>query len=197
MNDLTQTQSLPAGTATFLFTDIERSTELWERHRDKMPRALERHDSVLRDVIAACGGRVFKEVGDAFHAVFADAALAVEAAIAIQRSLMAETWETPEPIRVRIAVHSGDAQHRGGDYFGPTLNRTARILAAGHGGQILLSQSVERLVLDRFPEGAALRDLGERRLKDLDRPERLFQLVANDLEVDFPPLRTLDARPHN
>ena len=185
------------GTATFLFTDIERSTEMWERHRDKMPRALERHDTVLRDVIGACGGKVFKEVGDSFHAVFADAARAVEAAMAIQRSLSAESWETPEPIRVRVALHSGDSEQRDGDYFGPTLNRTARILSAGHGGQILLSQSVERLVLDRFPEGAALRDLGERRLKDLDRPERLFQLVADDLEVDFPPLRTLDARPHN
>ncbi|MGH7566406.1 MAG: adenylate/guanylate cyclase domain-containing protein, partial [Gemmatimonadota bacterium] len=197
MNDLTQTQSLSAGTATFLFTDIERSTEMWERHRDKMPRALERHDGILRDVIAACGGRVFKEVGDSFHAVFSDAAPAVEAAIAIQRSLRAETWETVEPIRVRIALHSGDAQHRDEDFFGPTLNRTARILAAGHGGQILLSQSVERLVEDRFPEGTALRDMGERRLKDLDRPERIFQLVADDLDADFPPLKTLDARPHN
>jgi predicted ATPase/class 3 adenylate cyclase len=197
MNDVTQIQSPPAGTATFLFTDIERSTEMWERHRSKMTGALERHDSVLRDVIAACGGRVFKEVGDAFHAVFPDAARAVDAAIAIQRSLRAETWETPEPIRVRVALHSGDALYRDGDFFGPTLNRTARILAAGHGGQILLSQSVERLVEDRFPEGTALRDMGERRLKDLDRPERIFQLVADDLDADFPPLKTLDARPHN
>jgi predicted ATPase/class 3 adenylate cyclase len=196
MNDLTA-QSQTAGTATFLFTDIERSTEMWERHRSEMRAALERHDSVLRDVIRACGGQVFKEVGDAFHAVFPDAAGAVAAAVAIQRSLKAEAWETPEPILVRIALHSGDALQRDGDFFGPTLNRTARILAAGHGGQILLSQSVERLVQDRFPEGTALRDMGERRLKDLDRPERLFQLVADDLQVDFPPLRTLDARPHN
>jgi predicted ATPase/class 3 adenylate cyclase len=198
MNDQAPTsRSTAAGTATFLFTDIERSTEMWERHRSAMPRALERHDHVLRDVIAACDGEVFKEVGDAFHAVFADASSAVRAAIAIQQSLRAEAWETPEPIRVRVAVHAGDAERRGGDFFGPTLNRTARILAAGHGGQILLSQAVERLVEDRFPEGSALRDLGERRLKDLDRPERLFQLVADGLETDFPPLLTLDARPHN
>jgi predicted ATPase/class 3 adenylate cyclase len=187
----------PSGTATFLFTDIERSTEMWERYRDVMPRALERHDSVLRDVIPASGGRVFKEVGDAFHAVFADAARAVEAAIAIQRSLSAEAWETPEPIRVRTALHAGDSEQRDGDFFGPTLNRTARILAAGHGGQVLMSQAVERLVQDRFPEGTALRDLGERRLKDLDRPERIFQLVVDGLDAEFPPLRTLDARPHN
>jgi predicted ATPase/class 3 adenylate cyclase len=197
MSESTSPPIHPLGTATFLFTDIERSTELWERYRDVMPRALERHDGVLRDVIRASGGRVFKEVGDAFHAVFSDAAGAVEAAIAIQRSLATESWEMPEPIRVRIALHSGDSEHRDGDFFGPTLNRTARILAAGHGGQVLLSQSVERLVEDRFPEGTALRDLGERRLKDLERPERIFQLVVDDLEAEFPPLRTLDARPHN
>ena len=197
MNDLTPTSGISAGTATFLFTDIERSTEMWERYRGTMPRALERHDSVLRDVIAACGGKVFKEVGDAFHATFTDAAQAVQAAIAIQQSLNAEDWETPEPIRVRVALHTGDSEQRGGDFFGPTLNRTARILAAGHGGQILISQAVEQLVEDRFPMGTALRDLGERRLKDLDRPERLFQVVADGLETEFPPLRTLDARPHN
>ena len=189
--------SIPAGTVTFLFTDIEGSTDLWERHGDRMRRALERHDRVLRDVIPASGGDVFKEVGDSFHAVFADAAGAVEAALAIQRSLRAETWETPEPIRVRVALHCGDAEKRDEDFFGPALNRTARILAAGHGGQILLSQAVERIVQDRFPEGVALRDLGERRLKDLAQPERIFQLVASDLEADFPPLRTLDVRPHN
>ncbi len=197
MDESLRIEALSAGTATFLFTDIERSTEMWERHRAVMPRALERHDSVMRDVISACNGRVFKEVGDAFHAVFADPAQAIMASIAIQRSLKAETWETPEPIRVRIALHAGDAQERDGDYFGPTLNRTARVLAAGHGGQILLSQAVERLVEDRFPEGAALRDMGERRLKDLDRPMRIFQLVAEGLDDEFPPLRTLDVRPHN
>jgi class 3 adenylate cyclase len=196
MSDSIPSVILPSGTATFLFTDIERSTEMWERYRDVMPRALERHDSVLRDVIRTSGGRVFKEVGDAFHAVFADAARAVEAAIAIQRSLSAEAWETPEPIRVRAALHAGDSEKRDDDFFGPTLNRTARILAAGHGGQVLLSQAVERLVQDRFPEGTALRDLGERRLKDLDRPERIFQLVVDGLDAEFPPLRTLDARPH-
>ncbi|HET9332664.1 MAG TPA: tetratricopeptide repeat protein [Gemmatimonadota bacterium] len=197
MSESTSSITYPSGTATFLFTDIERSTEMWERHREVMPRALERHDSVMRDVIRASGGRVFKEVGDAFHAVFADAARAVEAAIAIQRSLSAEAWETPEPIRVRVALHAGDAEQRDNDFFGPTLNRTARILAAGHGGQVLLSQSVERLVQDRFPEGTALRDLGERRLKDLARPERIFQLVVEGLDTEFPPLQTLDARPHN
>ncbi|HJU86173.1 MAG TPA: adenylate/guanylate cyclase domain-containing protein, partial [Gemmatimonadota bacterium] len=197
MDESLRTEAISAGTATFLFTDIERSTEMWEHYRSVMPRALERHDAVMRDVIAACDGRVFKEVGDAFHAVFADPSRAIAASIAIQRSLRAESWETPEPIRVRIALHAGEAQERDGDFYGPTLNRTARILSAGHGGQILLSQAVERLVEDRFPEGAALRDMGERRLKDLDRPVRIFQLVADGLDDEFPPLRTLDARPHN
>ena len=197
MDESLRTEAVSAGTPTFLFTDIERSTEMWEHYRSVMPRALERHDAVMRDVIAACDGRVFKEVGDAFHAVFADPSRAIAASTAIQRSLRAESWETPEPIRVRIALHAGEAQERDGDFYGPTLNRTARILSAGHGGQILLSQAVERLVEDRFPEGAALRDMGERRLKDLDRPVRIFQLVADGLDDEFPPLRTLDARPHN
>lgn len=187
----------PTETVTFLFTDIEGSTELWERHPEAMRVALARHDTLLRTAIEGGGGRVFKTVGDAFHAVFPSAPPAVEAAVDAQRGLVAEAWPTPEPPTVRVALHSGSAELRGDDYFGPPLNRAARILAAGHGGQILLSQAVERLVRDRFPEGAALRDLGERRLKDLTEPERIFQLVVEDLPAEFPPLRTLDARPHN
>jgi len=188
---------LPTGTVTFVFTDIEGSTELWERFPEAMPEALARHDRIVRDTIAAHGGRVFKEVGDGIYGAFASAPDAVAAALAAQRALQLEAWDTDEPLRVRIALHAGEARLREGDYYGPALNRTARILAAGHGGQILLSQAVERLTSASFPEGVALRDLGERSLKDLTDPERLFQLVADDLQAEFPPLRTLDVRPHN
>lgn len=186
-----------AATVAFLFTDIEGSTELWERHPDTMGEVLRRHDEILNEVIEARGGDVFKTVGDAFHAAFDSAADATEAAVTAQRALRDERWLIPEGPKVRMAIHAGVAERWGGDYFGPPLNRVARMLAAGHGGQILLSRSAERLVAPRFPEGAALRDLGERRLKDLTEPERIFQLVVDDLPSDFPPLRTLDARPHN
>jgi predicted ATPase/class 3 adenylate cyclase len=184
-------------TVTFLFTDIEGSTELWERHPSTMPAALARHDAVVRERIGAHGGVVFKALGDAFCAVFASAPDAVAAALDAQRSIVAEPWPFASPIKVRMAIHSGTAEQRGDDWFGSPLNRVARMLDAGHGGQILISQTVERLVADRFPEGVALVDLGERTLKDLARPERIFQLVTEDLPTDFPPLRSLDVRPHN
>jgi len=191
------TNDLPTGTVTFLFTDIEGSTELWERFPESMSGALARHDGIVRDTIVAHGGHVFKEVGDGIYGAFASAPRAVAAALAVQRALQLEEWVTNEPLRVRVALHAGEARPREGDYYGRVLNRTARILAAGHGGQILLSQAVERLTSASFPEGVALRDLGERSLKDLTDPERLFQLVADDLPTEFPPLRTLDVRPHN
>ena len=187
----------PTGTVTFLATDIQGSTELWERYPGAMASALRRHDELLRTALESRDGRIFKNVGDGLFTAFSLAPTAVEAALEGQRSLIAETWPTPIPVRVRMALHSGQAEEREGDYFGPPVNRVARILTAGHGGQILLSQAVERLTSDRFPEGVALRDLGERSLKDLTQPERLFQLVSNGLPADFPPLNTLDARPHN
>ncbi len=184
-------------TVTFLFTDIEGSTELWEREPAAMELALARHDLLVREAIERQRGTVFKALGDAFCAVFAAAPDALAAALAAQRALVAEAWPTATPIRVRMAIHSGSAERRGDDWFGPPLNRVARMLDAGHGGQILLSQAAQALVADRFPEGAALVDMGERMLKDLARAERLFQLVTADLPSEFPPLRTLDARPHN
>jgi predicted ATPase/class 3 adenylate cyclase len=187
----------PTGTVTFLATDIQGSTEMWERYPGAMASALRRHDELLRTAVESRDGKIFKNVGDGLFTAFSLAPAAVEAALEGQRSLIAETWPTPVPVRVRMALHSGEAEEREGDYFGPPINRVARILSAGHGGQILLSQAVERLASDRFPEGAALRDLGERSLKDLTQPERLFQLVSNGLPADFPPLNTLDARPHN
>jgi predicted ATPase/class 3 adenylate cyclase/Tfp pilus assembly protein PilF len=190
-------EPLPAGTLTFLFTDIEGSTRIWERHPGRMPAALARHDALLRSVVARERGRVFKEVGDAVCAVFGAASEALAAALAAQRALAAEAWDVPGGLRVRMAVHSGAAEVRDEDYYGTTLNRTARILAAGHGGQVLVSQAARELARDRLPEGVGLRDLGEFRLKDLTRSERIFQLDAPGLESDFPRLRTLEGRAHN
>ena len=188
----------PTGTVTFLFTDIEGSTRLWEHDAPAMQEALARHDEILQNTIEDRGGYVFKTVGDAFCAAFDTATDATEAALACQRALLEEGWaEEIGAIRVRMALHAGAAEERGGDYFGPPVNRVARLLSAGHGGQILLSQAAQELTRDDLPEGASLRDLGQRRLKDLLRPEMVFQLIASDLPTSFPPLKTLDARMNN
>jgi predicted ATPase/class 3 adenylate cyclase/DNA-binding CsgD family transcriptional regulator len=189
--------SPPTGTVTFLFTDIEGSTSLWERHPKAMQSALVRHDELLTWAIEEHGGYVFKTVGDAFCAAFADASDALEAALETQRALYGEEWEEGFVMKVRMALHTGAAEERGGDYFGPPVNRVARLLSAGHGGQTLLSSATRELVRNRLPEDAELRDLGERRLKDLISPERVFQLIASDLPPSFPSLKTLDARLNN
>jgi predicted ATPase/class 3 adenylate cyclase len=188
---------LPSGTLAFLFTDIAGSTTLWEQHAEAMERALARHDAIMRQTIDAYGGHVFKAVGDAFYAVFTTAVDALDAALAAQRAIVAESWGAVDPIRVRAALHVGAAQQRDGDYFGPPLNRVARLCAAGHGGQVLLSNAAQELSRDALPKGVSLRDLGEHRLKDLARPERVFQVVAPGLIAGFPPLRTLDSYRHN
>src|SRR5690349_6660234 len=162
-----------------------------------MERALARHDAIMSQTIDAYGGHVFKTVGDAFYAVFTTAIDALDAALAAERAIAAEAWGATGPIRVRAALHVGAAQQRDGDYFGAPLNRVARLCAAGHSGQILLSLAAQELVRDALPKGAALRDLGEHRLKDLARPERIFQAVATGLPDTFPPLRTLDSYTHN
>jgi len=189
--------ALPTGTLAFLFTDIVGSTVLWERQPQAMEPALARHDALLRQAIDADGGQVVRTAGDAFHAVFTTVAAALDAALAIQRSLAAEPWGPIGAIQVRVAVHVGTAQLRDGDYFGPPLNRVARLLDAGHGGQVLLSNAAQELVRDALPKGTELRDLGEHRLKDLARPERIFQVVAPDLPAEFSPLRSLDRYTHN
>ena len=188
---------LPSGTVTFLFTDIEGSTRLWERHPEAMRLALGRHESLLRESIAARGGHVFKTVGDAVCAAFATAPSALAAAAAAQRTLQAEPWRELGRLPVRMALHTGGADERDGDYFGPSLSRVSRLLAAGHGGQVLLSQPTYDLVRDDMPAGTSTRDLGEHRLKDLTRPERVFQLVVAGLPSEFLPLRTLDLHRHN
>nr|MBA2449465.1 adenylate/guanylate cyclase domain-containing protein [Chloroflexota bacterium] len=190
---------LPTGTVTFLFTDIEGSTTLWERDPEAMRVALARHDALLTDGIEAHGGVVVKSrgEGDSVFAVFGRASDAVQAAAGIQRWLQAETWPTGEPLRVRMALHTGEAELREGDYYGAAVNRCARQRAAGHGGQILLSLATEELVRGQLPEGAGLRDLGEHRLRDLQDPERIFQLTSADLRSEFPALRTPEHRPNN
>ena len=176
------------GTITFLFTDVEGSTSLWERNPKAMSEALVRHDEILRTAIEAHDGHVFKTVGDAFHATFSAAPDALDAALEAQRALLHEEWTKTGPLRVRMALHTGAAEERDGDYFGPSLNRVARLLSAGHGGQVLLSLATHELVRDELPEETGLRDLGERRLKDLSRPERVFQITSSSLPIEFAPL---------
>ncbi len=187
----------PTGTITFLFSDIEGSSRLWERFPGAMGAALARHDAIVRAAMETNGGYVFKTVGDAFCVAFDTAADAVHAAAGAQRELCAEDWGETGALRVRMAIHIGAAELRGDDYFGTTLNRVARILAAAHGGQSLVSLAVQDLVRDQLPPGISLLDLGERRLRDLHRPERLFQAVIEGLPSEFPPLRSLEAVPNN
>jgi adenylate cyclase len=168
---------LPTGTVTFLFTDIEGSTRLWEAHRAAMQRALARHDALLRQCIEGHGGHVVKSVGDGVCAAFVSATDALEASIAAQQVLAAEPWVEPVRIRVRMALHSGPAELRDGDYFGPTLNRVARLLALGRGGQTLVSAVTCDLCRHYLPANVSLRSLGEHTLKDLDRPEAVFEVT--------------------
>jgi predicted ATPase/class 3 adenylate cyclase len=182
-------------TFTFVFTDIEGSSRLWEESPERMAQALAHHDTLLHDIFSTHGGDVFKTMGDSVLVAFDESGPALHGAIQAQRALLAEEWETSRPLRVRIALHRGPAEQRNSDYFGPTLNRTSRLLSAGHGGQTLLSRAAREDV--SLPQGITLRDLGERRLRDLTRPERIFQLVAPDLPADFPPLRSLEVLPNN
>ena len=189
---------LPGGTVTFLFTDIEGSTALWERNRQAMGGAVERHLALLDAAIQAQGGIPFKTVGDAMQAAFPTAPAAVAAALAAQRALLAEDWGEIGVLRVRMAVHAGEAApDERGDYLAAPLNRLSRLLATAHGGQILLTQTVQQLSRGRLPDGAALRDLGEHRLRDLLDAEHVYQLLHPDVPATFPPLRSLDTRPNN
>jgi predicted ATPase len=162
-----------------------------------MQAALARHDELLRRALEEHGGYVFKTVGDAFCCAFPTSPDALEAALDAQRLLLKERWGESGPLRVRMALHTGAAEERDGDYFGPPVNRVARLLSAAHGSQVLLSLPTQELVRDQLPAGTSLRDLGEYRLKDLFRPERVFQLLAPELPSEYPPLRTLDAYRNN
>jgi predicted ATPase/class 3 adenylate cyclase len=219
---------LPSGTVTFLLTDIEGSTSLWEHQREAMPAALARHDALLTTAVSLHGGTVVKSrgEGDSLFAVFARPSDAVAAALTAQRALTpppapppaargeggtqhpgqtrtplsSEAEEGPEEgvvLRVRMAIHTGEAELRDGDYYGTAVNRCARLRAIAHGGQVLISAATQELVRDSLPADAGLANLGAHRLRDLARPEQVFQLTVPDLPSDFPPLRSLDAHPHN
>ncbi len=182
------TVGAPTGTVTFLFTDIEGSTRLWESAPEATGAALARHDELVRASVEGHGGYLFATGGDGFAAAFARAGDAVGAAVALQAGLAAEDWPERAPIRVRIGLHTGEAEERGGDYFGPAVNRAARVMAVAHGGQVVCLAATAELLVD-----AELVDLGEHRLRDLDRAVRVFQVG----EGAFPPLRSLDVLPGN
>ena len=187
----------PIDTLAFLFSDIEASTRRWEGDQEAMAEDLTRHDTLLRAAVAADAGTVFAHTGDGLCAVFPTVARAIAAAVSAQRSLLAEDWGAPGPLRARMAIHAGTAETRGDNYVGPTLNRTARLLSTAHGGQVVCSQAAADLSWDELPKEVSLRDLGEHRLADLTRAERVFQVVHADLPADFPPLRSLDAHRNN
>jgi predicted ATPase/class 3 adenylate cyclase/Tfp pilus assembly protein PilF len=190
-------QKFPSGTVTFLFTDIEGSTQWWEEQPDWMAHAFARQEAILRALTTEHGGYVYKMIGDAFQIAFDTALDALNAAIEAQRALQAEPWGEVGPLRVRMALHTGVTEEREDDYVGPVLNRLARVLNAGQGGQILLTQATYELVRDFLPEGVELRDVGTHRLKDLIRPEHIYQVIVPGLLSDFPPLKTLDIFQHN
>jgi predicted ATPase/class 3 adenylate cyclase len=184
-------------TLTFVFTDLESSTQLWERFPNAMKAAMERHDAILRDAVEHANGRVVKITGDGLMAVFSSVPDGVKACLEAQEALRDEAWGETGPLRIRMGMHAGEAQQRAGDFYGPPVNRTARIMAAAHGGQVLLSALAAELAEERLPVEAGLRDLGDHRLKDLFQPEHIFQLVHPGLSSDFPPLATLSDRPNN
>ena len=185
---------LPQGTVTFLFTDLEGSTRRWEAHPAEMKDALARHDAIVRGAVEAHGGVVFSTMGDGMAAVFASAREAVRAVLAAQQGLGAEDWgEVTGPLIARMGLLTDEGVLGGEHYLNQPLNRCARLMAAGYGGQALVSGATELLVRDDLPEGCALVDLGEHRLRDLARPVRIFQLTGPGLRAEFPPLRTLGA----
>jgi predicted ATPase/class 3 adenylate cyclase len=194
---VSQSVQAPSGTVAFLFTDIEGSTERWDRHREAMQDALRRHDRILRGAIEAQSGYVFKTIGDAFCAAFSSARDALEGAIDAQRQLAGEDFAAVDGLRVRMAIHVGDCDERDGDYFGPTLNRVARLLGTGHGAQVLVSGAAADALAAALPADAGLRHLGTLPLRDLKDPERVFQLTAPGLVSEFKPLRALQTPPNN
>ena len=188
----------PSGTVSFLFTDIEGSTRLAQDYPDAMPSLLARHNEILKQAIESHDGFVFQVVGDSFCAAFHSASSALHAALDAQRLLNNEHW-IPAPIKVRMGIHTGQAEIRNnGEYEGYlTLSHVQRLMSAAHGGQVLLSLATQELVHDALPEGITLRDMGRRRLKDVLRAEHIYQLVSVDLPDTFPAIKTLDVYLHN
>ena len=202
--------TLPTGTVTFLFTDIENSTPLWEKYPEEMKSALAKHDSILKEAVEVNNGQIVKTMGDGIHAVFPTVIDAINASIDMQHVLQTSEFFANHPgevmgwtnnskvsVRVRIGLHTGEAELRDGDYYGGTLNRVARIMSVGNGGQILLSEVSAQLSRVHLPEGTSLLDLGEHHLKGLFLPERIYQLNVPDLPKDFPPLHSIPTTLNN
>jgi class 3 adenylate cyclase len=187
-----------SGTITFLFTDIEGSTRRWESHPEAMSAAQERHDQLLAQAVESHNGYVFKIVGDSVHAAFSNAQDALSAALAAQEAVVQEPW-APEiaPLKVRMALHTGFGELHDGDYAGQALNRAARILSAGHGGQILLCSVTTALLKALNRSDLKLKHLGTHQLKDLTQPEEIYQVLVSELQSDFPPLNSLSNHPNN
>src|SRR5438445_1646082 len=188
---------LPTGTVTFLFTDIEGSTRLLRELGDRYATVLKEHQLIIRQAIANAGGAEVGIEGDSFFAAFSSAPAAVGAAVAAQLGLAAHGWPEGFSVRVRMGLHTGDGVVSGSDYVGMDVHRAARIASAAHGGQVILSDATRALTEQSLPAGARLRDLGNHRLKDIVQPEHLYDLVIDGLPAEFPPPRTLDARPNN
>jgi predicted ATPase/class 3 adenylate cyclase len=188
---------LPTGTVTFLFTDIEGSTGLLQALGDRYPAVNDQHAAIVRNAVAEGGGVEVSTHGDAFFVAFRSPAGAVRTAVAAQQGLAAHDWSPGPPVRVRMGIHTGEATLGGDDYIGIDVHRAARIADAAHGGQVVLSDATRALVEHALPSGASIRDLGMHHLRGIADPERLHELVIEGLASDFPPLRTLDARPNN
>jgi predicted ATPase/class 3 adenylate cyclase len=189
--------ALPSGTVTFLFTDVEGSTRLLERHPEAYRTAITQHHTILCEAVEQNHGAVFETVGDAVYGAFASPGDAVAAALRAQYDLHGASWGDVGSLRVRMGLHTGEVERQGDHYFGAALYRCGRLMDAAHGGQVLLSSATAELVREALPAAAGLHDLGQHRLRDLQRPERVFQLVAPGLAVDFPALRTLESFPNN
>jgi len=174
------------GIATFLFTDIEGSSRLWEEDPERMKFALARHDAICRAIVGSHQGLIVKTTGDGVYAAFDDAFDAVAAALTLQETLANPEATLGLALPLRCGLHLGIAERRDNDFFGAPLNRAARIMAAAHGGQTLLSEAVANVIADRLRDGVTLRDLGNVRLRDLSRPEHVYQLVHPKLRADFP-----------
>jgi class 3 adenylate cyclase len=188
-------RDLPTGTVTFLFTDIEGSARLLRRLGERYAGVLEEHQHILRAIFEEAGGREIDTQGDAFFVAFSRAKDAATAALAAQNALAAHNWPDGEQVRVRMGLHTAEPVVGKERYLGLGVHRAARICSAGHGGQILLSAVTRELVADDLPTGAHVHDLGHHRLKDIDRPEHIFELVGDGLPADFPPLKTISAQP--
>jgi class 3 adenylate cyclase len=189
--------ALPTGTVTLLFTDIEGSTRLLQHLGERYASTLETCRSLLRGVFLEFDGHEVDTQGDSFFIAFARASDAVAAAVAAQRALTNHSWPEGTLVRVRMGLHTGEPQVSSEHYVGLDVHHAARIMSAGHGGQVLLSHTTRDLVEQTLPSGVSLRDLGAHRLKDLQHPSQLFQLVIPGLPADFPPLKTLDSSPNN